>query len=77
MVLIEQQYQGNQAGSYQACSQHKNHRPYQGLESAHDREPTTKQVIGIPSSLCLDRDVDNLPHFVCDFFYDLSFVINL
>jgi hypothetical protein len=38
--------------------------PYQDFESTQGREPFSKQVIGIPSSL----NLGNLFHFLCGFF---------
>jgi hypothetical protein len=51
--------------------------PHQGYESTQGREPSSKQVIGIPSSPGLDGDMGKLSYFVCDFFYYLPFIINL
>jgi hypothetical protein len=86
MVLTDHNTKGTRQGNIKHVPKTRAHCPYQALKSIQGREPTSKQVIGILSSPGLDdleqssrssSKMGNLPHFVCDFFYDLSFIINL
>jgi hypothetical protein len=74
MVLINCNYRGTKQGNIIPRT-----RPIAPIMILNlpDREPSSKLVIGIPSSPSLDGDMGKLSYSVCDFYYYLLFIIGL